>query len=44
MLGVWGITNQQLALYAAIVASLTTIGLNGYKFYKEIKKKKNDVS
>ena len=43
MLGVWGITNQQLALYAAIVASLTTIGLNGYKFYKEIKKK-NDVS
>jgi hypothetical protein len=44
MLGVWGITNQQLALYAAIVASLTTIGLNAYKFYKEIKKKKNDVS
>lgn len=43
-LGIWGVTNQQLALYAAIVASLTTIGLNAYKFYKEIKKKKNDVS
>jgi hypothetical protein len=40
MLGVWGITNQQLALYCAIVASLTTIGLNAYKFIKEIKKRK----
>ena len=39
-LGVWGVTNQKLALYAAIIASLTTIGLNVYKFYKEIKKKK----
>jgi len=43
-LGVWGVTNQQVALYAAIIASLTTIGLNVYKFYKEIKKKKNAVS
>lgn len=38
-LGIWGISNQQLALYAAIIASLTTIGLNVYKFIKEIKKK-----
>lgn len=39
-LGIWGISNQQLALYAAIIASITTIALNGYKFYKEFKKKK----
>ena len=38
-LGIWGISNQQIALYAAIVASLTTIGLNIYKFIKELKKK-----
>lgn len=43
-LGVWGVTNQQVALYAAIIASVTTICLNAYKFYKEIKKRKNDVS
>jgi len=38
-LGIWGISNQQLALYAAILASITTIGLNVYKFIKELKKK-----
>jgi len=38
-LGIWGISNQQLALYAAILASITTIGLNIYKFIKEFKKK-----
>jgi len=38
-LGIWGISNQQLALYAAILASITTIGLNVYKFIKEVKKK-----
>ena len=38
-LGIWGISNQQLALYAAILASITTIGLNIYKFIKEVKKK-----
>lgn len=38
-LGIWGISNQQFALYAAILASITTIGLNVYKFIKELKKK-----
>ena len=38
-LGIWGISNQQLALYAAILESITTIGLNVYKFIKELKKK-----
>lgn len=40
MLGIWGISNQQLALYAAIAASVTTVALNIFKFYKEIRKKK----
>lgn len=40
MLGIWGISNQQLALYCAIAASVTTIALNMFKFYKELRKKK----